>query len=95
MEQLALLDRESVVEATMEGARRVLNEILPDVIRKASTKPYLTKAELIKLTGWSSRKIEYLKSRRQIPFIKRGRSILFPTEDIYDWLEEGRVQAEK
>ena len=84
---------EEVRTAVREEVQAVLKEVLPQVIRQAIEKPYLTKSELQQLTGWSSRQIEYKKSRREIPFVKRGRLVLFPTEDVFAYLEEGRVPA--
>ncbi|GIV60033.1 MAG: hypothetical protein KatS3mg043_1122 [Rhodothermaceae bacterium] len=41
------------------------------------------------LTGWSERKLAYLRQRREVPFTKRGRSVLYPREGIREYLEEG------
>lgn len=81
-------DLEEVVDKALEEA---LHKHLPETIRRATTKAYLTKQELMDLTGWSSRQVEYKKSQREIPFVRRGRLILFPTADIYTYLDEGFV----
>ncbi len=74
-----------------EEVTRTLHDVLPEAVRRATAKPYLTKSELMELTGWSSRQVEYKKSQRAIPFIRRGRLVLFPTQEIFAFLEEGRV----
>jgi excisionase family DNA binding protein len=51
----------------------------------------LTKKELMDLTGWSSRTVEYKKAEGIIPYVRQGRLCLFPTDEILAWLEEGRV----
>ena len=76
-----------------EELARTLHDVLPEAVRRATAKPYLTKAELMQLTGWSSRQVEYKKSKREIPFVRRGRLVLFPTEEVYSYLEKGRVPA--
>jgi excisionase family DNA binding protein len=78
-----------------EGVQDALSETLPAALRQATEKKYLTKRELMDLTGWSARTVEYKKTERKIPFIRRGRTILFPTEEVYEWLEEGRVEAKQ
>ncbi len=62
-------------------------------IRQAVQPKYLTKAGLCELTGWSSRQVEYKKQRREIPFVQHGRSVLFPTDVVYAFLEKGYVPA--
>ncbi len=51
----------------------------------------MSKAELMSLTGWSSRTVEYRKSKGDIPFVRRGRTVLFPRDEILAWLEQGKV----
>lgn len=91
MSEITLLTPERLRAIAAEGAREAVRSELPDAIRRGTEKPYMTKSELMQLTGWSSRQIEYRKQNRSIPFIRRGRTILFPTSEIYDFLEEGRV----
>jgi len=83
--------REDLEAAVADAVEGVLKRVLPEAVRRATTKPYLTKRDLMQLTGWSSRQVEYKKSKREIPYIKRGRLVLFPTEDVFAYLEEGRV----
>lgn len=92
-EPVALLNPKELQDRVQEGVEAALTKILSREIRKATTKPYLTKSELMQLTGWSSRQIEYKKSGREIPFLRRGRTILFPTDEIYEYLEGGRVDV--
>ena len=82
---------ESLITTSVVAAVRVA---LPPMLRQANMPPYLTKKELMKLTGWSSRTVEYKKAEGKIPYIRQGRLCLFPTDEILAWLEEGRVPAE-
>lgn len=83
-------DLKTMVEQAVEAA---VMRALPEAVRRATTKPYMTKQELMELTGWSSRQVEYKKSQGQIPFVRQGRLVLFPTEEVHSFLEEGRVPA--
>ncbi len=87
--------RAALRELLSEELAQTLYEVLPEAVRRATAKPFLTKRELMELTGWSSRQVEYKKSRRELPHIKRGRLVLFPTEDVFAYLEEGRIPARK
>ncbi len=84
-------DLELIVDKT---AKKTAEETLKR-LRQAIQPAYLTKAQLMELTGWSSRQVEYRKSKRQIPFIRRGRTVLFPYDEIVAWIEEGRVHPKK
>lgn len=70
-----------------------VREAVPAAVRAATRKPYLTKAELMELTGWSSRTVEYRKANRAIPFVRHGRTVLFPTDEVEAYLREGYVPA--
>jgi len=95
MQSIIITSPEALGNAVQEAVSAALNEQLPDVIRKATTKPYLTKPELMELTGWSARQVEYKKSRREIPFIRNGRLVLFPTEEVFAYLDQGYVPTRK
>ena len=90
---IAILTPSQLRSMVDEGVEAALRKVLPEAIRQGTRKPYLTKREVMELTGWSARQIEYKKSRREIPCVRRGRLALFPTDEVYAWLEEGRVPA--
>lgn len=75
--------------------RRLIREEVALAVERGMMKPYLTKRELQDWTGWSDRQVAYKKSRREIPYIKRGRLVLFPTREIIAYLEEGRVPVRR
>ncbi len=92
MSTVIVTTQEALNNAIQDALDSALKESLPEVIRRATTKPYLRKPELMKLTGWSSRQVEYKKSKREIPFIRNGRLVLFPTEQVYAYLDQGYVK---
>lgn len=77
---------QTAVEAALTGT-------LPAIIRRAALPAFLTKRELAELTGWSIRKIDYLRAQRRIPFIRHGRTVLFPTAEVEAFLMQGHVPA--
>jgi hypothetical protein len=85
--------QEAFREVVLPEVRSTIVDALPEVARRAQLPPNLTKRQLQQLTGWSPRKIDYLRERREIPFIKRGRTVLFPTAEIEQYLGEGYVPA--
>lgn len=66
--------------------RKILVEEIPKLIKELGKKEWLTKEELEKLTGWSSRTIQHMRDSRQIPYSQHGRKILYPREGIMEFL---------
>ncbi len=93
METVIVTFQAALVEVVHHAIDTALKEQLPHIIRRAITKAYLTKPELMELTGWSSRQVEYKKSKREIPFVRQGRLVLFPTEEVFAYLDNGLVPA--
>ncbi|MAL17549.1 MAG: hypothetical protein CL670_14835 [Balneola sp.] len=69
-----------------------VNESLPELVKEATAKPWLTKEELIDLTGWSSRTIQHMRDSNQIPYSKHGRKILYPRKGIMEFLEDHHIK---
>ena len=95
MSEIILSNPDDLRSIVSESVREAIQSELPAAVRRGVEKPYMTKKELMLLTGWSSRQCEYKKSQRAITFIRRGRTILFPTTEIYAYLEGGRVDRKR
>ena len=91
MNPIFITTQEALNKAIKAALQEHLQRLLPEAVKQATAKEYLTKKELMKLTGWSSRQVEYKKSKREISFIRRGRLVLFPTQDVYEYLNQGYV----
>jgi len=91
---------DSVIVTTETALEKVLNKIfekkinesLPELVKEATAKPWMTKEELIDLTGWSSRTIQHLRDSNQIPYSKHGRKILYPRKGILKFLEAHHIK---
>lgn len=91
--QLVALVAADLAERLAPVVRAAVEDALPAVARLAALPPYLDKQQLSELTGWSERKIDYLRERGRLPYTKVGRSVLFATDDVEHLLDEGRVEA--
>ncbi len=83
-------DLDLMIQIAVEKALIKSINSLEDKLIKHS---YLTKAELIELTGWSDKTIQNLRDHKQIPFTKHGRKILYPARGIYDFLKLNTVEV--
>ena len=55
-------------------------------------KPFYTTKDLMDLTGWSERTIQALRDNCEIPFIKHGRKILYPRDEVFAFLNDHLVE---
>ena len=92
-ELLRHLVAEAVVEAIGPAVEAAVLAALPEVVRRAKLAPYLSREEVADLTGWSMRKVDYLRSNGTLPYVRRGRSVLIRTADVEALLDEAYVPA--
>ena len=85
-------DLDLMIQIAVEKALLKSINSLEDKLIKHS---YLTKAEVLELTGWSNKTIQKLRDHKQIPFTKHGRKILYPAKGIYDFLKLNTVEVSK
>lgn len=90
--QAYIPNKSELDEAIQKAVHSSMRQIVPELVRKATRKEYLTKEELIELTGFSSRKIQMLRDARAIPFTQHGRKILYPYDGIIKYLESFKVK---
>jgi len=75
--------------------RQILKEEIPQLLKDIGKKDWLTKQELMELTGWSSRTIQHLRDTNQIPFSQHGRKILYPRMGILQFLKKNYIQVKE
>jgi MerR family transcriptional regulator, repressor of the yfmOP operon len=91
----------SVYIATEDQFRKFLSETvdsilqrrIPEIMRKANRKEYITTKEFRELTGCSYRVQQYLRNTGKIAFSQQGRKIFYKTLDVEKFMEERRVPA--
>lgn len=84
--------KQDLQQAIKEAVSQAVKEQVPEIIREATAKPYLTKQELMDLTGWSSRTIQNLRDTNQIPYSQHGHKILYPRKGVLAFLEAHHIQ---
>lgn len=71
-----------------EEVRNVITECLPAQLTVAKDE-FLNIQQVAEYINLAIPSVYGLVHRRQIPFIKRGKKLLFETEKINEWLHEG------
>ena len=95
--------QEPIIVAHEGALRRLINEAvedavqhsLPELLRRATRKPWMTREEVLELTGWSVRTLAYLRQERKIAFSQEGRKILYETASLERLLDAGYVPARR
>lgn len=90
--QAYIPSRNELEELIHSAVKSTIREMVPSLLREATQKEYLTKDEVMKLTGFSSRKLQYLRDTRQIPYNQHGRKIVYPYEGVKQFLEINKIK---
>ena len=62
-------------------------------MRRTPEKQFLTKKELADYLGLSVFTIDsWVSQRREVPFVKMGRRVMFDMGDVRTWVEANKVQ---
>lgn len=93
--------QENIFIPTEAKFREILNETvdtilenrIPQIIRKANRKEYITTSEFKELTGCSYRVQHYLRTEGKISYSQEGRKIFYRTEDVETFMKERRILA--
>ena len=94
MNQTAFIPTKQDLESAVQKAvEQTVNEVLPDVIRKATRKKWLTTDEVMTMLQCSRRHVQYLRDSEQLPYTKNGRTIRYNIDDIEDFLNDHKVDV--
>lgn len=85
-------ERKDLEQYFDKRVRDILKEEIPKLLKDLGKKDWLTKQELMTLTGWSGRTIQHMRDSRQIPYTQHGRKILYPRKGIMEFLEAHYIQ---
>lgn len=64
---------------------------LPDAIRKATRKKWLSTDDVMEMLQCSRRHVQHLRDTKQIPFMQNGRLVRYDVEDIEDYLNRHKI----
>lgn len=84
--------REEFKDILSETVDQLLARRIPQIIRQANRKDYLTTAELKELTGFSYRVQKYHRDKGNLTFIHEGRKFLYPVDDVERFMNERKIE---
>jgi excisionase family DNA binding protein len=90
--QAYIATKKELDETVRKAVAELLKSELPTLLRKVNRKEWLNTNELMELTGWSRRTVQYLRDENKIPYSQEGRRILYRTSDIEEYLESNLIE---
>ncbi|GAA5522332.1 helix-turn-helix domain-containing protein [Aliifodinibius salicampi] len=90
-----ITSKEELNETVQAAVKKLLEKELPSLLRKAKRKEWINTNELMELTGWSRRTIQYLRDKNKIPFSQEKHRILYPTEGIEEYLRSNLIEPKE
>ena len=91
MENVVILPESKVKELFKSELESVLQSRIPNIIRQANRKEFLTTSEVEELTGMSSRMQKYHRDEGNLPYHQEGRKIIYRTEDVERFWDDRRI----
>lgn len=82
-------------EILSDTVDQILSRRIPQIMRQANRKEYMTTAEFEELTGMSYATQKYHRDVHNIEFIQEGRRILYPTEKVEAFMDERRIKSKE
>jgi len=87
-----IASKEELTETIQQALKELFEQELPSILRKAARKEWINTNDLMELTGWSRRTIQYLRDKQRIPFSQEGRRILYPMKGVETYLRSNLIQ---
>lgn len=85
--------KEDLEEIISRVTKETVNEVLPEAIRKATRKEWLTTDEVMEMLQCSRRHVQYLRDSKQLDYSQNGRTIRYHIEDVEAFLNSHKVES--
>lgn len=95
MEKVVILPESKIKELFQGELEKMLKARIPEIIRQANRKTYLTTADVEELTGLSSRAQKYHRDQENLPYSQDGRKIIYRTDDVEKFIDSRKVLRSK
>ena len=86
-------DEKTLSQIVEQAVRKTVIESLPEAIRKATRKKWLTTDEVMNILQVSRRQVQFLRDSGKLPFRQTGRTIRYDIDEVENYLNKGKVNA--
>lgn len=87
-----LTDKNELKSIVEQSVEETVQKILPDIIRKASRKKWLTTDEVMEMLQVSRRQIQNYRDENLLAFTQNGRTIRYDIDDVEEFLNKHKVR---
>lgn len=95
MEQTVFIPTREEFEKILEDkVDEILTKRIPQIIRQANRKEWLTTGEFKELFGVSFRLQKYYRDELGLPYSQEGKKIYFKTTDVEQFMEDRKVNGD-
>ena len=94
MHTLYIPDAETFEKIVSTAVKKTMIDTLPELLEKATRPKWLTTDEVMQILKCSRRHAQFLRDSNRLPFHKHGRSIRYKVDDIENYMNAGKVEAE-
>ena len=85
--------REELQESVRAAVQEAVRSNLPEIIRRATAKEYLTIAETCEALDCTRRHLQYLRDSGQIGYVKSGKKVYFKADDLEAFFNRNYIEA--
>ena len=93
MQTAYIPNKDELQELIQQSVAKEIQEQLPEAIRKATRKKWLTTAEVMELLQISRRQAQFLRDSKRLPYRQNGRTIRYDIDEVEAYLNRGKVEA--
>lgn len=84
--------KEELEKIVSRSVKKNIKEVLPEAIRKATRKQWLTTDEVMEILQCSRRHVQYLRDSNQLTYSQNGRTVRYHIEDVEAFLNNHKVE---
>jgi len=95
MSNLYVPTKDELKTVVSEAVQDAIKVKLPETIRRATQKKWLSTEEVCEILNVSRRHLQHLRDTGQIPYSQHGRKIYFKSEDLEEFFEEHYIEAQR
>ncbi len=85
--------KEDLKDFINEAIQETVKNSLPEAIRKATRKQFLTTEEVMEFLQCSRRHIQHLRDSEQLPYHQHNRTIRYDINEVETFLNKGKVNG--
>ncbi len=85
--------KEELEQIISQVTKRTVLEVLPEVIREATRKEWLTTDEVMEVLQCSRRHVQYLRDSEQLAYSQNGRTIRYHINDVDAFFNDSRIES--